>query len=122
MTDALMGNNPLRMLKSVVGLHAKRHEVIAGNVANVNTPYYRRREFRFEEELKQAIENKTASFEELDGSIERPKDTVVRNNGNDVDIDDEIVAMNKNTTLYGIYTQIYQQRASQIKHAIRGGR
>ncbi len=60
MLGALFDNSTLPMLEQVVSFTQARHGVLAGNVANLDTPGYRTRDLpvaEFEKQLKQAIED-----------------------------------------------------------------
>ena len=46
----------LNLLSHVLGAAGLRHRVIAQNIANVNTPGYRRLEVTFEEDLARALQ------------------------------------------------------------------
>jgi flagellar basal-body rod protein FlgB len=58
MFDAMFDNSTLPMLEQVVTFTQARHGVLAGNVANLDTPGYRSRDLSpaaFQERLKTAI-------------------------------------------------------------------
>jgi flagellar basal-body rod protein FlgB len=42
--------------QKVVGLHQERHEILASNIANADTPHYKARDIDFASELKKALE------------------------------------------------------------------
>lgn len=103
-------------------LHSASHKMHAQNIANVNTPNYRRGEFKFEKALRNAMEGGTAShYKSVRGWVDHPDNTPVRNNGNNVDIDMEMVSLQENASFYEIYTQIYQKRSNLVKAAIKMG-
>ena len=59
MFDAMFDNSTLPMLEQVVGFTRARHGVLAGNIANLDTPGYRSRDLSpaaFQDRLKDAIE------------------------------------------------------------------
>ena len=61
MFDAMFDNSTLPMLEQVVGFTRARHGVLAGNVANLDTPGYRSRDLSpevFQDRLKTAIEDR----------------------------------------------------------------
>jgi len=117
-----LGNKNFTLMSKMMGLHSNRHKVIAQNIANVNTPNYRRREFKFESTLKQAMERgDQADIRAVRGSVERPNTTAIRNNGNNVDIDREMVALDENAMFFEIYSNFYRQRSQAVKSAIKGG-
>lgn len=118
-----LGNKNMALLGKMMSMHAEKHRVIASNIANVNTPNYRRQEFRFETALQQALENGTAAdYKAVRGYIAKPNTTPVRNNGNNVDIDSEMLDLGGNSAAYEMYGQIYNKKAEMLKYAIRGGR
>ncbi|HYO26457.1 MAG TPA: flagellar basal body protein, partial [Lacipirellulaceae bacterium] len=59
MFDAMFDNSTLPMLEQVVSFTQARHGVLAGNVANMDTPGYRSRDLSpaaFQERLTRAIQ------------------------------------------------------------------
>ena len=120
---ARLGNKNVALLQKMLGLHAARHRVMAQNIANINTPNYRRREFRFDTALQQALSAGHADdYRAVKGWVARPNTTPVRNNGNNVDIDMEMVALKENATTYEIFGSLYTRKAQMMRSAIRGGR
>lgn len=116
-----LGNANFGLMVKMMDLHAAKQRVISQNIANVNTPYYRRRTFDFNEELRNALSRGDAeSYDAVEGRIEKPNNTPVRNNGNNVDIDLEMVNMSQNSTSYQIYTQLYGKKMDMLRSAIKG--
>lgn len=114
-----MAINPtLTLLGKMLDLGAARQRTIAGNVANVNTPNYRRQVYSFKDALEQAMAG--GDINEVKGTVERPRTTLVRNNGNNVDVEQEMNDLNENSVLYGIYSQLYAMKSQGIKNAIKG--
>jgi flagellar basal-body rod protein FlgB len=61
MFDGMFDNSTLPMLEQVVKFTQARHGVLAGNVANLDTPGYKSRDLSpaaFQERLKQAVEKR----------------------------------------------------------------
>jgi flagellar basal-body rod protein FlgB len=116
-----IGNKNFALLGKMMDLTAARHRVIAQNIANVNTPNYRRREFKFDSALQEAMKGGTTSdYQGIMGWVDRPNNTPIRNNGNNVDIDQEMMMMNENGSQYEIFTSIYSKKSQMLKSAIRG--
>jgi flagellar basal-body rod protein FlgB len=64
MFDAMFDNSTLPLLEQVVGFTRARHGVLAGNIANLDTPGYRSRDLSpeaFQDRLKAAIEDQHAA-------------------------------------------------------------
>lgn len=55
------GNSPfaktLKISQMILGATSRRHDLIANNLANVDTPGYKRKSLRFEAELKRSLQN-----------------------------------------------------------------
>lgn len=105
-------------LSRVLDASALRHKVIAQNVANVNTPGYRRLAVEFEDQLAKAIGGPDG------GAGVRPKvvevDGPERVDGNNVDLDREMGDLTKNGLLYQAAAQILASRMASMRSAITG--
>ncbi len=104
------------LLTQVLDTAALRHRVIGQNVANVNTPGYRRLEVLFEESLAKALASP--------GAVAKPHvvvaDGPARVDGNTVDIDREMGDLAKNALLYQTAAQILTSRLATMRAAITG--
>ena len=61
MLDAMFNNSTLPMLEQVVSFSQARHGVLAGNIANLDTPGYKTRDISpelFHKRLKEAVETR----------------------------------------------------------------
>ncbi|MCS7299080.1 MAG: flagellar basal body rod protein FlgB [Spirochaetia bacterium] len=115
-----------------------RHNVISDNIANADTPGFRRAEVSFESQLKRALESerkteyparmthtKHIPFEEkIDYRTVRPRisidyDTFYRNDKNGVDIDKEMVDFTKNAMRYNLLIEMYNRNARKIELVMR---
>ncbi|MBO6111473.1 MAG: flagellar basal body rod protein FlgB [Lachnospiraceae bacterium] len=103
--------NYIDVLDKAMDASALRSKAIANNIANVDTPHYKRQDVSFAENLQRALKN--SKFETLDDKVSslklsRLKGTVFtdsegysyRLDGNNVDIDTENVQMAANQLLY----------------------
>ena len=98
----------------------RRMTVIANNLANVNTPGYHRHDVEFEEHLTRLLQTG-----DLTSSLDAPRVVEVeglpeRADGNNVDVDQEIGQLNKNSLLYQTWTQILASKVSMMRSAIEG--
>jgi flagellar basal-body rod protein FlgB len=108
----------LGVLAQMLDAAALRHRVIAQNVANVNTPGYRRREVTFEADLAKALAapGPTAPVKPKVVIADGPE----RVDGNTVDIDLEMNSLSKNALLYQAATQVIANRVAALRSAISG--
>jgi flagellar basal-body rod protein FlgB len=73
------------LLSKLLDLTATKNKVIANNIANVNTPGYKKSEVSFEKELLKAVESKNINkIKNLHESISLSTDKATRKNGNNV--------------------------------------
>jgi flagellar basal-body rod protein FlgB len=111
----------LNVLTQLLDAAAIRHRVIAQNVANVNTPGYKRREVVFETDLAKALATPDAlATARVHPRVAFTEGLPERVDGNNVDIDREMNELTKNALLYQAATQIIANRVSQLRAAIAG--
>ena len=132
MIDQLFSGGTYQAVKHQLDLTAQRHEVLAGNIANVETPGYRRLDLDasstadFQSQLSHAA--RTGDFSQVPASSTGhaarvsvdPAARSTRQDGNNVEIDQELLAMSQNTTEYGVMTEFASNSLKQLKMAITG--
>lgn len=127
---------PLQVLEKALEGASLRHKVISNNIANVNTPGYKKMETTFEDELTLAAERSGSplkmtqthpghlspiSAQVVPPQIRAVNSHSLRTDGNNVDIDSEMAAMAKNNIYYNAVAQKISSHYSNIKAAIKGG-
>lgn len=106
-------------LESAIRAESLRQKAIASNIANSQTPGYRRIDVRFADIVAAAMEGDSdVQPNELEGELFRPLDTPVNASGNDVDLDSEIGEMVKNTLLQKAYMRLLARKYRMIETAI----
>ncbi len=96
-----------------------RQKAIANNVANLQTPKYRRIDVKFEELLAKALSSPgRINLSEVEPQIYQPKKTPVKSNGNDVNFETEVGRMVKNTLRHKTYIRLLNKKYSQIELAM----
>jgi flagellar basal-body rod protein FlgB len=107
-------------LQAGIQAESLRHKAIANNVANLETPGYRRIDVNFEQLLAKALEpSGEAELSEIEAEFYHPKQTPVKSNGNDVNIEAEVGEMVKNTLRHKAYIRILNKKYAQIDLAIK---
>ncbi len=115
-----------------------RNEVISQNLANVDTPNYKRKDVTFEEYLNDSLDSKrlegittderhipikSKNIDKIKPEITQDNaDTSMRIDGNNVDIDSEMAYLAKNTIQYNSLIQMINSNYSRIKNVISEGR
>lgn len=90
-----------------------RSRTIANNIANINTPNYKRRYVSFEESLKNEISN--AKIE-----VKVDKDSKVREDGNNVDLENEKVNQAAASLQYNALVSLTNTKLAMTKSVISG--
>ncbi len=105
-----------------------RNDVISQNIANVDTPGYKRKVVRFEEFLDNEMktgrisQGKTKLSSNGMQIAEDPANSSYRSDGNNVDIEHEMALMAANSIRYNTLIQKMNGDFQKLKTVIRGGR
>ncbi len=123
-----------RLLERALDAASLRQAVIANNIANVDTPRYKRSEVQFENMLQQSMNGTAGSIvgrrtdprhiyigrsgKEVEPKITIDENSVMNNNLNNVDIDSEMSAMAKNQLRYNTIAQQVSHEIKLVKTAL----
>lgn len=104
-----------------LGFHVERQSVIAGNLANLDTPGYRARDVSFSEVLTTQRESGevTMSFER---STETADDEVPDEDGNTVALESQIARMDEVNIQYRAVAEVLSRRIGMLRYAASDGR
>ncbi len=106
-------------LEAGIRAESLRQKAIANNVANLQTPGYRRIDVKFEELLAKALDSPgSVDFSEVEAQIYQPNQTPVKSNGNDVDLETEVGEMVKNTLRHKAYIRLLYKKYKQMELAM----
>ena len=84
-------NNIVDIIEAGIRAESLRQKTIANNVANLETPGYRRVDVRFKELLAEALDSsEPVDLDEIEAQIYHPENTAVKSNGNDVNLEVEV--------------------------------
>lgn len=120
------------LLKKGLDASSLRSKATANNIANINTPGFKRSYVTFEDTLQQSTDNlelkttdnKHISSENSFGEPEVQIDnsTSTRQDGNNVDIDNEMVNQAANELMYNALTNQVNTRLASTRYVITEGR
>jgi flagellar basal-body rod protein FlgB len=112
-------NNIFDAIEAGLRAESLRQKTIANNVANLETPGYRRKDVKFTELLAKAMDSDgTIDLTDIEPEIYQPETTAVGSNGNDVSLELEVGEMVKNTLRHKALIKILQKKYQQIDMAI----
>ncbi len=134
MLGKIFDNPTSLLLNKSMDTATLRNSVIADNIANVDTPNFKRREVLFQEKLQNTLNNNKSldmrvtnnrhilmeSKNNLEPEIRQTREISYRNDGNNVDIDVESALMAKNKLHYDALAQTMDKEIKLLRLAITG--
>lgn len=126
------------LVKTAMKFRKARNEMINSNIANIDTPFYKSKDIRFENFLAQKAQEAFRDEESTELQLAKnsvahldPKNDIststylfyrdghmVRNDGNSVDLDTETTEMAKNTSAYKALSALAKKQSGLFKYAI----
>ena len=131
--------DPMSVLQKSLDALATQHEVIANNLANLDTPQFKRSVVSFQDKLKAAINvnepsvlwrtnpmhfpiDKKVSLDNFKPDVRTITETIGRNDGNNVDLEMESGLLAENNLLYNSVADVTSRYMANLRHAISEGR
>ena len=140
MLDQIMNSTNFNYLPRAMTASSMRQEVIANNIANVNTPNFRKKNVEFEDVLAREIygektpEGKLQMIRTHDEhlpfiqrnihavpTVVEDKSTIMRVDDNNVDVDIEMATLAKNQIYYNALATQLGGYVSKMRNAITSG-
>ncbi|HEV7927388.1 MAG TPA: flagellar basal body rod protein FlgB [Verrucomicrobiae bacterium] len=124
MIDALFTDSDYVAAKKMLDVTLLRQQAIASNLANIETPNYKRLDVSpsFEAQLRQAVAGQS-SGEIASMQPELAVDTGAisgRSDGNTVQLETEMLKLNQNTVENALETQLVSGSLARLRLAITG--
>ncbi|MBI4774897.1 MAG: flagellar basal body rod protein FlgB [Deltaproteobacteria bacterium] len=121
------------LMEKAMDLRLQRQNLLASNLANVNTPGYRRNDITFEDKLRSAMDMNAMSVSRTSEShlgagrnlvavapdLVVPARTAINNDLNSVDMESELSQMSRNRLLYEVLIQAMTKKMQLLEYTIR---
>ena len=133
--DSILSSPRAVVLEQALAASSLRQKAISNNIANVNTPEYKKSEVSFEDMLQSAMDGDKMPMLQTNSrhlsskktGVPKPKlnvigNTSVRKDGNNVDIDVEMANLAKNSIYYNAVAQQLGSYYSTLKSVIKEGK
>ncbi len=125
MIDPVFKSNNYLLAQKLLDASALRQEALAANIANLETPGYRRLDLapNFASELRSQLEAGTLgrNADKISPTlVSDPHARIVRPDGNTVELEREMLEMNRNAVGYDFLTELVSRNIKQLKMAISG--
>ncbi|NGZ75512.1 flagellar basal body rod protein FlgB [Saccharibacillus alkalitolerans] len=130
----ILNDTGFNRLRSAIDASNTRQQVISNNIANADTPYFKRSEVSFESLLQSemngvsSIKGRMTNPRHIaigSGSIPTAKittdkSTAMNNNMNNVDIDSEMTSLAENQLRYNTYIEEVNHQIKMMRTALGG--
>lgn len=123
----------LSVYSQALNLRTQRHQVLASNIANADTPHYKARDFSFEKAMQSAIAGQgsgsiglaTTARGHLPGAgaagaaaLQYRTETQSAVDGNTVDMDVERTQITENALQYQVVSQLISEKFKGMRSAL----
>ena len=136
MFDSWLSNSTLPALEQTAVFAQKRHQLLAGNLANLDTPDYKTRDLsvnEFQTQLKAAINpSKTGATTYVPGkgqqpvtqqqALEKARDVskqILYHDGGDVSLEEQVTEISKNQSMHNTAIALMRSQFQTLQVAIR---
>ena len=118
----MIGNDwTARLLERGIEASELRQRVSAHNIANINTPGFKRTRVEFEQHLATALQEGTDPGD-VRPVVVTEENTVARPDGNNFDIEGEMTALAENQLWYAALTRQLSDHFARLRMVIHDGR
>lgn len=125
MLESLFASSNYEASKVMLDVTAKRHQVMAGNLANVDTPGYKRLDIdpSFRARLQESV--RAGDVQAIRGSAdpaisEEQGLKATRQDGNNVSVEKELQYINQNALEYQAMAQFVSSSLQRLRMAVTG--
>jgi flagellar basal-body rod protein FlgB len=132
---SIFDGTTIPLLEKVAVFGERRQSVLAANIANIDTPHYKRRDLpvkAFQDALRDAVERRSggaraATANEVHDSlprqlfqaIEAPSPSLTFQDNNNRSVENEVMEMTKNSLLQNFAIELMNAQMTMLQTAIR---
>ncbi|MDD3315503.1 MAG: flagellar basal body rod protein FlgB [Syntrophaceticus sp.] len=121
----MLFNSITGVMERALDLNWIRQQLISNNIANVDTPNYKRMDIDFKSSLFKALDEQSvtqAGTDAVKTEFVVSDDLTHNNDGNSVDIEKEMAEQAVNSLQYALLTRLVSDQLGMLKTAISEGR
>lgn len=134
---SIISNQSINLLERSLDASSLRQKVLSNNIANIDTPNFKRSDVAFEKILQQTLAGETlagrrtnerhleighVSISDVSPEVYTERHTTLRNDGNNVDIDSEMTSLATNQIQFNALVQQINHHFGLLKYAISEGK
>jgi flagellar basal-body rod protein FlgB len=131
----LFGSETLNAMENYVGRLSQRQQIVASNLANIDTPGYKTKDISFHAAINELLTERSANLRttrdrHIDGAsfgppmnmVFEPQGLIERADKNNVDIDREMMKLNETSFGYSMMSQLLRGKYQKLTTSINEGR
>ena len=121
MPISMVDSPEIRVLGRFLDLNASRTELIASNLANIDTPGYRARDINFRQELQRAYGGSGFEYATFTPAVRQVQGLAFRPDGNNVSLEREGLLLAETQLRFQTAVQVLKAAFHRILSAIHEG-
>ncbi|MBP8626571.1 MAG: hypothetical protein KBE27_00730 [Syntrophorhabdaceae bacterium] len=106
------------VIEKALNVRSFYHKIIAGNIANVETPNFKEKDINFHTELERQL----SGIDNFNVIEKTENEGISSADGNTVNIEAQMVKLNENSMMYSALVQLITKRFSMVRYIINEGR
>lgn len=118
--ESLVTTSGISVLERVIAFTGARHELLANNIANIDTPDYKMKDLdvdAFNRDLRKAVNARTVGSDESKVDHEQ---YLLFHDGNNRSVEKQMTEITKNTMLHNAALEILRNQYQVLSRAIAG--
>lgn len=126
--DRLFNSTPAPLLEKTLEFTSARHQVLAEDVANVDTPNYRMKDLslgKFQSALRQRVDVRDSSapgsvgFDDIQAKAEADNDGILFHDGNNRSMEQLMTDEAKNALMHNLAVEMLRKQFSTMELALK---
>ncbi len=106
------------LVEKALNIRAHYHKILAGNIANVDTPNYKEKDINFNKEL----ESRIRGAQDIQVTEKTEQDGYASTDGNTVNMENMIVKVTENSLFFNSLVHVVSKKLSTMRYVINEGR
>ena len=108
----------INLIERALTIRSFYHKVLAGNIANADTPNYKEKDINFFDEIQKKITSEKA----IEVKEKQSDEGTNSMDGNTVNFENQMVKMTENSMMYNSLVQVITKKFSMMRYVINEGR
>jgi flagellar basal-body rod protein FlgB len=126
--DRLISQGPTPVLEQELAFTDARQQVLADNIANVDTPGYQQKDLsvdKFQEMLREKVDQQQSAapgsvdFSDIEQEVENPANGILSHDGNNRSMEQMMTDNAKNALMHNLVVELLRNQYSAMEMALK---